>query len=82
MKMPTPILKKTSRAIQDHNEICDGDRALLIEALKVLLRERLRALEIIRDVGSDQTRSAFVQDDFGIADILRLARTLDRHARL
>jgi hypothetical protein len=82
MTMPTQIRGKTSRTVQNPDELCARDRALLVDALEALLRERLRAVETIREVGSDRTRGAFIHDDFGVADILRLARMLDRHARL
>lgn len=80
--MPTHLHVKALRAGQSRGELCAQDRALLVEALAALLRERLHAIELIRDVCGEFTRGPLAHADFGVADILRLARALDQHAKI
>ncbi|WP_395065573.1 hypothetical protein [Paraburkholderia silvatlantica] len=54
----------------------EKDRALMLEALDALLRERRRAMELSRIVLSERAREAIGFEDFGIGEVLRAARAL------
>jgi hypothetical protein len=54
----------------------EKDRALLMEALEALLRERRRAMELSRVVLSERAQQAIGLEDFGIGEVLRAARAL------
>jgi hypothetical protein len=52
------------------------DRALLAEALTLLLRERSGAFRIASDVAMSKGREVPDVAEFGLSDILRLSRLL------
>ncbi|MFB9128637.1 hypothetical protein E2553_05230 [Paraburkholderia dipogonis] len=54
----------------------EKDRAFLVEALELLMRERSNALRIATDVAKARGDRAPDVQEFGLGDILRLSRQL------